>query len=90
MLEKVTVELKKLLKSKPYLRNANDLRLCKYYATRIDGVVNILDIKTNFETITRSRRKLVERYPEQYAPTNQHVKNARKSKETAIKRWSKK
>jgi hypothetical protein len=89
-MEKVSTELKKLLKSKPYLRNASDLRLCKYYATRIDGVKSILDIKTNFETITRSRRKLVEKYPEQYAPTSKRVRNARKSKENAVKRWSQK
>ena len=89
-MEKVSAVLQKLLKSKPYLRNASDLRLCKYYATRIDGVKNIMDIKTSFETITRSRRKLVERFPEQYAPTSKHVTSARKSKESAVKRWSQK
>lgn len=80
----------KLLRERPSLRNANDLKLCKYYAIHVDKVMKIDDIKTSFDTITRCRRRLVERFPDRYAPTSIRIINARKSKERSVRRWSQK
>lgn len=88
-METITNNLIALMERFPSLRNSSDTRLCKHYARHVDKVYLVVDIKTNFDTITRCRRKLVEKDPEKYAPTMADVRYSKSRKEQSIKDWSK-